>query len=66
MIYLSNWAIYRPNEYLSREDCGAIFTSSTSFYNAGGWNDEDCTNNYPYICKSRSDCFASYKYTSYF
>lgn len=41
----TNWRSGEPNDFLKREDCVELVSST------GLWNDEYCANEYSYICK---------------
>mmetsp|Transcript_6959 Transcript_6959/g.9338 ORF Transcript_6959/g.9338 Transcript_6959/m.9338 type:complete len:1729 (+) Transcript_6959:360-5546(+) len=54
----TRWYTGEPNDYLGAEDC-------TEFYfSTGYWNDQDCSETLPYICKVTSDLSCSSAYGS--
>ena len=44
----TNWDNWNPDNWANSEDCANVRS-----YNDGRWNDQNCRNSLPYICKKR-------------
>ena len=46
VVQYTNWDNWNPNNWANSEDCANVRS-----YNDGRWNDQNCRNSLPYICK---------------